>query len=145
MNSRQPVSRKALGIKLGGALGVRKQRARAVRPDALFHHTQRCIQPDCPAGRIHNGSIRGIDIGTAAQGNDGLGRLRDPLQVFALELAEMRLAEARKDLADGEAFGFLDFGVEIEKSPAQFEREFASDGALPRPHKTYKIDALDGH
>src|SRR5438105_516369 len=102
MNSRQSVSRHAFRIKLAGPFHVSEKRAAAIRANTLPDAGQRSIEPDRDTRGVNDGAVVRINIGTAPQRDNGLRSLAKLLQVLALEPAEVRLAEPRKDLADRE-------------------------------------------
>src|SRR5678815_1010237 len=142
MDRRQPVCGQTLGIELLGSRRVAQQRPRAVRTNTLANAFERSFQPHRHARGIHNVSVLRIDVDSATKGDYRLRSLRNALQVFTLEFAEARLAEARKDLADGQALRRLDFRIQIQKRKPQLERKLTPHGALPCSHKTHKVDTL---
>ena len=138
------VGREALGVERSKAGFIAEERATRHGHAARKQNFDRRIQPE-------NGNASGaqefgaavLRIGAAAEREDGAffvlgGAAEGGAKLIGFDLAKGGFAETFENLRNGEACGFLNAIIEVNKTPGELAREECAYGGLAGTHETGK-------
>ncbi len=128
------------GLKNGARVAPGDERPVVAAGHPLDQKVDRGIEPDGGCPRDDERARARIDEGAAAGSQHSARAGHQAGYHAALAVAEMRLAEAGKDIADGHAGGGFDFGVAVVERPAEPGGEAAADRGLAGPHQADEDD-----
>jgi len=136
------IGRQALRVKRAEAVFVAEERAAGHSHAAGKQDFERGIQPkNGSASSAEKFGAAGLRVSAATEGEDGAflmfgGAAEGGAELIGFNLAESGFTEALEDFGDGEAGGFLDAVIEIDKTPGELTREERADSSLAGTHKS---------
>jgi hypothetical protein len=139
---RELIRGQALLVKRAEAGLITEERAAGHGHAAGKQNFERGIQPkNRSAGSAEEFRTAGLRVSAAAESEDGtffvLGSSAEcGAKLIGFRLAESRFAKALEDFGNGEADGFFDAFIEIDKAPCELAGEERSDGGLAGAHKS---------
>src|SRR5262249_39996229 len=115
-----------------------------VRPRPVHFHTsadvlKRDFQPDGETAFFGNLAIFRIDERAAAERDHRFERRRQIFKAQTFEMPKVGFAVPFENLADRALFAALDFGIKINKVPAELFGEAPADGRLAGAHESDKV------
>jgi len=146
---RELIGRQPLLVECAETGFVAKERAAGHGHAAGKKNLERGIQPeDGSAGSAEELGAAGLRVSAAAEGEDGallvLGSAaQGGAELIGFHLAESRFAEALEDFRNGEAGGFFDAFIEIDKTPGELTGEERADGGLAGTHESGEAKDVD--
>jgi hypothetical protein len=142
----ESIKRAALGEEVEETGIIAKERAIGDGSAAAEEMAGRTIEPDDSGGGLaKKAEIARSDDRTAAERQDGRtgenrGLANDACEFPMFEIAEGGLAEARKEIGDGEASTLLDAMIKINDAAAKLAGEQAGDGGFSAAHESIEAE-----